>query len=98
MKYKPPQVAVRNKIRGLYDEFCRLLNTHQSKRTEKWQQENLAPFLTKMHQCLDISCKDPAVLKRLEEHYRVKMSTMEEDFLADQLGDSKMICTTDVDR
>ena len=38
-----------NKIKSLYDEFHRLTNTSQERRTEKWNQQKLTPFLDKLN-------------------------------------------------
>lgn len=91
-------MPVRIKIRGMYDEFSRLISTQQERRTGKWLEDYLNPFLGKLKLCLDISCKDPVAIKRMEKNYKVKMSSLEHDFLADQLNERKMICTTEVDR
>ena len=87
-----------NKIKSLYDEFHRLTNTSQERRTEKWNQQKLTPFLDKLKICLDISCKDPVAIKKLEASHGVKMSPTEKEFLVDQLGPRKMFCTTEVER
>ena len=86
------------KLRKLYDEFLRLAHFPKSRMTSKWMEETLKPYLVQLQECFDISCKDPVVIKKLERLHGVKMSTMEHEFLADQLSDRKMFCTTDVDR
>ena len=96
--YTNQKVAVRNKIRGLHEEFTKLSHRSQEKRTDKWKETTLTPFLARIRCCLDISCKDQTALKRLENQHGVKMSAIEKEFLQDQLGERKMFCTSEVDR
>ena len=56
------------------------------------------PFVEEIKTCLDISCKDQAALRRQEKLFGVKMTEEEHQFLADQLGPRKMLCTTEVDK
>lgn len=58
----------------------------------------MIPFMKKIGCCLDISCKDLEALKKLEIQNGIKMSVNEHEFLKDQMGERKMICTTEVDR
>ena len=89
---------MKKKIFNLYEEFSKLTNTSQLRRTEKWKENTLMSFINKINCCLDISCSDIEALKKLEKQHGVKMSIHENEFLKDQLGERKMICTTEVDR
>ena len=89
---------MRTKIRGLLEEFTKLTHTSQQRRTDKWKEQTLTPFLAKLSLCLDISCKDQVALGRQEKYFGVKMTEEEHQFLADQLGPRKMLCTTEVDK
>ena len=97
-KYKLFQKNVINKVKALYEEFAYNLNYPKKKRTDKWVAKTLQPFLEKVLNCLDIACKDPAALKKLEKFHGVKMTPEEFKFLEDQLGPRVMLCTTEVDR
>jgi len=56
--YAIQKVAVRTKIRNLYGEFFKFTYTSQQRRTDKWKETTMVPFLDKIGHCLDISCKD----------------------------------------
>ena len=56
-------------MKDIYDEYAALVSTSKERRTEKWQEIKLGPFITKMKMCLDISCKDPEAIKKLEKFY-----------------------------
>jgi hypothetical protein len=86
------------KILRLYEEFFALKNVSKQKQTPSWKQSKLQPFLDRIDSCMDISCKDKVALRKLESFYGVKMTEVEEKFLADQLGPRLMLCTTEVDR
>ena len=98
IQYKLFQQYVMKKVKGLYGEFIYNLNYPKKKQTDNWVAKTLQPFLDKVMTCLDIACKDPAALKKLEKFYGVKMTPEELKFLEDQLGPRVMLCTTEVDR
>jgi hypothetical protein len=86
-----------SKVSKLYEEFLTLTHTSQKKRTPAWKEKRLDPFLTKINSCFDISCKDSEARKRQEKFHGVSMSSVEYDFLQDQLGPRLMFCLTEVD-
>ena len=91
--------AVRKNIIKLYDEFMYLVRTRPALRTEKWKLSKAQPFNEKVTKTLfDILVTDKARKKSLEVFYGVKMSEVEEQFVADQASERKMFCDTMVDR
>ena len=92
------QVRVIKKILDLYTEYHSIKNVSKAKQTSSWREKTLQPFLVRIENCLDISCGDQAAIKKLEQHYKVKMTQVEQKFLCDQLGPRLMLCTTEVDR
>ena len=96
--FKFLQRCVTKKIKDLYGDFTYYLNYPKKKQTENWVAKILQPFLMKIKTCLDIACKDPVALKKLEKFHGVKMTPEEHNFLEDQLGPRLMLCTTEVDR
>ena len=89
---------VSKKIFSLYEKYLALTHTSKQRRTPAWNVNKLEPFVHKISGCLDISCKDPVAKKKLEKIYDVKMTDVEEKFLADQLGPTLMFCTIQVDK
>ena len=87
-----------SKVSKLYEEFLTLTHTSQKKRTPAWKEKRLDPFLTKINSCFDIPCKDSEARKRQEKFHGVSMSSVEYNFLQDQLGPRLKFCLTEVDK
>ena len=95
MEFSRKSVVVR--LTALYTEFNNLCQTRKERRHEKWKQE-VVKFCSRVSTtCFNIACTDLVRIETLESFYGIKMTKMEEDFLADQLSKRKMFCTTDVD-
>ena len=92
------QHHVIKKITAVYGEYVRLQGYPEKKKTPKWQENTLEPFLVEIKGVLYIFCRDQKRLKRLENFYGVKMTEEEHAFVNDQLGPRLMLCTTEVCR
>ena len=96
--YTVRKYCVVNKLSKLYDEYISLTRIAQKQRTPVWKEKKLDPFLAKMSSCFDIYCKDPDARKNQEKLYGVKMSSVEYDYVQDQMGPRLMFCLTEVEK
>ena len=86
-------------VLSLYTEFNNMVRTRTERRTEKWKEEKVEPYIKKISNTLfDIAGQNSDFVKKQELFYDAKMSQVEWDFLEDQRAERKMYCTSFVDK
>ena len=86
-------------VLSLYTEFNNMVRTRPERRTEKWKEEKVDPYIKKISNTLfDIAGQNSDFVKKQDLFYDAKMSQLEWDFLEDQRAERKMYCTSFVDK
>ena len=86
-------------VLSLYHEFKKLQATPKDRRTNKWVEVKVQPFMKYLEEGLDIRTLDIAYRKKQEEQHGVKETEMENAFWEDQMRGNKIgHCDGFVDR
>lgn len=97
--YPKQEKQIVKDILSLCTEFNTMVRTRQERRSEKWKQEKVEPYVERISTTMfNISTKNSEFLKKQEHFYDAKMSQVEWDFLEDQRTGRKMYCTSFVDK
>ena len=84
---------------SLNHEFKKLQATPKDRRTNKWVEVKVQPFMKYLEEGLDIRTLDIAYRKKQEEQHGVKETEMENAFWEDQMRGNKIgHCDGFVDR
>ena len=97
--YTMTKANTKSAVLKLYNKFRTLTNTTRARRTDKWWEQTVKPFVKHLEKGFDIRARDETAIKKQEAMHGVKETEEERAFYLDQIcGERKLVCDSFVDR